>query len=74
MVCSKGAPQALFKIILDPDLSEVGKIEVTMTKEDKTETVATLWEAKGVVLLFMNQDIGGNQCGQVVDKIFGAVT
>lgn len=72
VVCGGGAPKALFKIILDPDLSEVGKIEATEVKEDKTSTVATLWEGKGVAILFLD-DVKGNYCSAIIDKIYGAV-
>ena len=71
VVCTLGAPQALFKIILDADLTEVGKIEVTEKKEDKTETVATLWKSNGVALLFLTSSIKSNYCVRIVDKFFG---
>lgn len=71
MVCAVGTPQALFKIILDSDLTEVGKIEVTEKKEDKTETVATLWQSKGVALLFLTASIKSNYCTRIVDKFYG---
>jgi hypothetical protein len=73
VICSGSASKALFKIILDPDLKEIGKIEATEVKEEKTETIATLWEGKGVALLFVDGGIKGNYCNKIVDKIFGAV-
>jgi len=64
----------LFKILLDPDLNQCGKIEATELKEDKKETVATLWEAKGLAFIFIEGGVKSNYCSQIVDKIFPAVS
>ena len=74
VICAEGAVQALFKIIMDPDMSEVGKIEVTLKKEDKTETVATLWQGKGVAMFFMTSNVKSNYCSEIVEKLFAAAT
>lgn len=74
VLCGEGTPQALFKIILDSDLSEAGKIEATDNKEEKTETIATLWHGKGVALLFLTSGIKANYCSEIIDNLFPAVT
>merc|ERR1712227_447373 len=73
VVCNAGTPQALVKIIMDSDLSQIGTIKVTNLKDGKTEEAATLHSAKGIVFFFVTSHLGSNHCGQIVDKIYASI-
>ena len=68
VISNPGCPQALFKIVLDKDLKEIGK--VTATQQEKTKDCLTLFTAGNLLILQVDPSIQGAYCSQIVDTLW----
>ena len=68
VVCNPGATQALFRILYDDSIAEIGKIEAEC-KEKKTEAIS-IKVAGNLVLLFVSGVMKSHFCGRIIDKLF----
>ena len=60
VVCSPGVAEALFRIILHPDVEEIGSVKATHKEE--TDEVVKLVKCKNLLVLQLTKDLKSAHC------------